>query len=124
MTRARAQDVQTDRRAGEAFLRKINPLARYWTFRTFDEVVVEDGDGNFQQRDDPSLTVVLRGTLDECWDRLVKLNARGAAVFIEGAGPPVQHEAGISASARRKLSRRLGFQIWKNTDPEHDRPQA
>jgi len=57
----------------QKFLNQLDPAAKGFTFQTFD-----DSKG----RQNPSLTKVLHGTLDEHWDTLANLNNQGAGVFI------------------------------------------
>ena len=55
------------------FLSALDPDAGAFTFQTFDD----DYD-----RKDPHLALVRHGTLDQHWDRLCELSARGAGVFV------------------------------------------
>jgi hypothetical protein len=61
-------DVLTpDRTEAERFLGILDPIATEFTFQTFD--------------DDP-FAHIIHGTLDQCWDRLCRLNAEGAGIFV------------------------------------------
>lgn len=60
------------------FLEALDPDAREWCIRTFDDVVLPDG----TKRKDPSLTRNFTGTLSEHFDSLCPLNDRGAGVFV------------------------------------------
>lgn len=65
--------LRPDRKAAEAFLKILDPNTDQFTFQTFDD----DSD-----RDDPKLTRVLHGSLDDHWDAIVELNMAGAGIFI------------------------------------------
>jgi hypothetical protein len=55
------------------FLELLDPNADFFTFQTFDD----DAD-----RDDRNLVRIIHGSLDECWGRLVRLNGKGAGIFV------------------------------------------
>jgi hypothetical protein len=61
------------RREVERFLQALDSAAVSWTFQTFD-------DDN--KRDDQNLVRVLHGTLAKHWATLVRLNKRGAGIFV------------------------------------------
>ena len=62
-----------DKAEAERFLKALDPQATFFTFQTFDD----DSD-----RKDHKLACILHGTLDEHWDALARLNAKGAGVFV------------------------------------------
>jgi hypothetical protein len=64
---------ETRRLETERFLKALDPTAASWTFQTFD-----DDD----KRDDQNLVRVLNGTLAKHWSTLVRLNKRGAGIFV------------------------------------------
>src|SRR5262245_32714042 len=63
--------VAADKAEAARFLAVLDPGATYFTFQTF-------GDGG----KDDSLTRVVHGSLDQRWKDLVRLNDRGAGVFV------------------------------------------
>src|SRR5208337_3041529 len=67
-----------DKAEAARFLSLLDAHATFFTFQTFDDVVLE----NNKKRKDPKLLRALRGSLDECWDEIVRLNERGAGVFV------------------------------------------
>ena len=66
-------DSNPNKCVAERFLKQLDPVAKGFTFQTFDDL---------KGRNNPSLTKVLHGTLDEHWDALASLNIQGAGVFI------------------------------------------
>lgn len=62
----------------QRFLGALDPDARIWCVRTFDDVVLPDG----TKRKDPSLTRNFTGTFDEVFPAVRSLNNRGAGVFV------------------------------------------
>jgi putative DNA primase/helicase len=60
-----------DFEAATAFLKALDPGAQRFTFQVFSDDIKAKG-----------LTRVLNGSLDECWEALVSLSARGAGVFV------------------------------------------
>ena len=68
-----ACELAPDRTQAEAFLTAQDEEAERFCFQTFDDI---------KERKDGSLACILNGTLDEHWDKLVKLNRRGAGVFV------------------------------------------
>jgi hypothetical protein len=62
-----------DKAEAARFLSLLDLGATYFTFQTFDDN---------QKRDNKKLARIIHGTLDECWDRLVALNDRGAGIFV------------------------------------------
>lgn len=62
-----------DRLAAKAFLQWLDPAATEWEFRTFDDD---------KKRHDPKLANALRGTIAKHWSTLVRLNSRGAGIYV------------------------------------------
>src|SRR5208337_791305 len=67
-----------DKAEAARFLSLLDAHATFFTFQTFDDVVLE----NNKKRKDPKLLRALRGSLDKCWDEIVRLNEQGAGVFV------------------------------------------
>lgn len=62
-----------DRAQAEAFLTALDEEAEHFCFQTIDDL---------KTRKDASLSCVLKGTLDQHWDKLVEYNRRGAGIFV------------------------------------------
>ena len=62
--------------AAEAFLQALDPSVKYFSFRTFSDSPYTRHTGK-----DP-LERAIHGGLKTCWDELVELNRRGAAVSV------------------------------------------
>jgi len=73
-----ASAPKPDKAEAARFLSLLDAHATFFTFQTFDDVVLK----NNKKRKDPKLLRALRGSLDECWDEIVRLNERGAGVFV------------------------------------------
>lgn len=72
----RGRALQPDKGMAEAFLRRLDPAAEFFAFRTFsDTCYTLDG------ADDP-LEMAIQGSLDTCWNELVRLNRLGAAISV------------------------------------------
>ena len=65
--------VEPDRDDAERYLTALDPTTDRFTFQTFDDN---------RKRKDKSLARVLHGTLAALWNTLVKLNARGAGIYV------------------------------------------
>jgi hypothetical protein len=65
--------IQTERDQAERFLAALDPDAKAFTFQTFDDN---------SDRKDKALVKVLSGSLAQHWNTLVKLNGRGAGIFV------------------------------------------
>ncbi len=63
----------TDLSQARQFLELLRPKAKLWTFQTFDDKA---------ERKDARLTCMLHGHLDEHIEELVKLNRKGAGIFV------------------------------------------
>lgn len=74
--RHRGMGMSADRGQAQAFLDALDPMAEFFFFRSFSETHYTRCKGR-----DP-LEHDLRGSLVECWDRLVELNRSGAAVTV------------------------------------------
>ena len=55
------------------FLSCLFPGVKEFVFQTFDDN---------SDRKNPKLARTIRGTLEECWPKLVRLNKQGAGVFV------------------------------------------
>jgi hypothetical protein len=66
-------DLSPDKSEAQRFLDLLDPTATYFTFQTFDDNA---------ERKSGRLTRIIHGSLDECWDQLAALNAKGAGVFV------------------------------------------
>ena len=69
--------LQPDRSEAERFLALLDPTATYFTFQTFDD----DKERRKAGGSDP-FAHILHGTLDECWQELCDLNAKGAGIYM------------------------------------------
>jgi putative DNA primase/helicase len=76
--------IPPDRGEAERFLGTLDPTTVRFTFQTFDDVELTDPakPGGKRKRGDKSLLRVLHGTLAEHWEELVRLNRRGAGIFV------------------------------------------
>src|SRR5262249_48442467 len=66
-------ELKPDRDEAERFLAALDPSTDRFTFQTFDDN---------KERKDKSLARVLHGTLAQHFKTLVKLNERGAGIFV------------------------------------------
>ena len=83
-------DSNPNKCVAERFLKQLDPVAKGFTFQTFDDL---------KGRNNPSLTKVLHGTLDEHWDALASLNIQGAQQSLQQGQGLVQklHDAGSTS---------------------------
>lgn len=65
-----------DRNMAETFLRRLDPLAESFSFRTFSDTCY-----TLEGAYDP-LEMAIHGSLDACWHELVRLNRSGAAISV------------------------------------------
>ncbi|MES9968843.1 MAG: DNA-primase RepB domain-containing protein [Candidatus Thiodiazotropha sp.] len=70
------QRLEPDREQVARFLKRLDPMARGFSYRTFSDTEYTRA-GSL----DP-LEKAIHGPLDSCWNRLVALNQRGAAVTV------------------------------------------
>jgi hypothetical protein len=86
-----------DLKAADNFLRTLDPQAVDFTFTTYDDITLPNG----RKRRARTLTNnLIHGPLSEVADRLRRLNARGAGVFIimnagDGLGRADAHVTGV-----------------------------
>jgi hypothetical protein len=83
--------LEPDKAEAERFLKALDPKAAFFTFQTFDDNTKrkkEREKRNVARRKegkhhlpDPYAHII-HGTLDQRWDRLVRLNAEGAGIFV------------------------------------------
>jgi hypothetical protein len=78
-----ATHLEPDRDTVEAFLSALDPSAVQWTFQTFDDNKLRDQAYKKKHgHADPRFVKIIHGSLDRCWDELVKRNRRGAGIYI------------------------------------------
>src|SRR5262245_55182667 len=65
----------------ERFLAALDPNTDKFTFQTFDENAERKAKRKAERERDP-LAKVFNGTLNEHWNKLVNLNAKGAGIFV------------------------------------------
>jgi hypothetical protein len=65
------------RGAAEKFLKILDPNAKAFTFQIFHDLP----SGSKTPKDD-SLSRIIHGSLEDCWDGLCELNKRGAGVYV------------------------------------------
>lgn len=80
------------------FLKMIDRARECWEFRTFDDVVLENG----STRKDAVLTRRLSGSIGQAFMPLKRLNAAGAGVFVtinktDGKGVKTENVTGVQA---------------------------
>ncbi len=68
--------LHPDRGQSESFLHRLAPRDRRFSFRTFSDT------GYTRLYSHDPLEAAIHGSLDSCWDRLVALNRRGAAISV------------------------------------------
>jgi hypothetical protein len=73
--------LEPDLKAAEQFLKALDPSTLRFTFQTFDDVEVIEGD-RVKKRERPELVRILHGTLEEHAPELTRLNRLGAGVYI------------------------------------------
>src|ERR1700750_355981 len=71
--RGKVEIIKPCRAEAEGFLKVLDPNARRWTFQTF---------ADDKNKDDGSLVRILHGSPDELWPELVRLNNKGAGIFV------------------------------------------
>jgi hypothetical protein len=86
-------NIAPDRAEAERFLQLLDPEASFFTFQTFDDD---------KERKDERLARIFHGTLDEHFDTLADLNAKGAGIFItvnatDGAGRTIKNVTRVRA---------------------------
>jgi hypothetical protein len=83
--------LKPDKIEAERFLTALDPKATYFAFQTFDdntERKKEREKRNLERRKagkhglNDRYAHIIHGTLDQRWDRLVRLNAEGAGIFV------------------------------------------
>src|SRR5262245_34089444 len=79
--RARATPIVPDRAEAERFLTALDPNATEFTFQTFDDNAERKKERKAKGKKD-SFAKVFNGTLAQHWDALVKLNAKGAGIYV------------------------------------------
>ena len=73
MTNAAPAFLPLDFMEAHAFLQRLDPTATAFTFQTFDD--------NAKRRDE-NLVSIIHGTLEASWEKLARLNERGAGIFV------------------------------------------
>src|SRR5262245_17671013 len=94
--------------AAERFLQALDPDSDFFTFQTFD-------DEPDRHKKDPSLTLVLHGTLSKCGAELARLNERGAGAYVtinvtDGRGRTIENASACampSSSSTNPVRSRL-----------------
>jgi len=79
--RVRATPIVPDRAEAERFLTALDPNATEFTFQTFDDNAERKKERKAKGKKD-SFAKVFNGTLAQHWDALVKLNAKGAGIYV------------------------------------------
>ena len=75
--------VAQDDDPAAAFLAALDPDATAWTFQTFDDDKARAAAyRKAHKHADPKLTRILSGSLTRCRAELLRLNARGAGIFV------------------------------------------
>ena len=90
----------------ERFLTLLDETADAFTFQTFDDS---------KERRNQSLARVLIGTIEEHWTELVRLNARGAGIFV------TINETDLTGRKKENITRIRA--LWQEAD-RGDEPAA
>lgn len=74
--------LQPDRTEAERFLKALDPSTDRFTFQTFDDNAERKKERKANGKKKDPFAKVFNGTLAQHWDALVKLNAKGAGIFV------------------------------------------